>query len=131
MMHLLQVTGQQADALVSPEHGIMVTLSTALAFGLDYLHSAIRKRQRSETIEDEVKKAVTAIMDRRAWQDSKRETLLDTDLSLLKEGQESMEAQIRGVNTQLEAMRFGIFRMLAAIKPELVKDLDLGGPKSG
>lgn len=127
------------DPLVSTEHGIMAGAIVALNQSLVMLNNHIRKKKRNGSLQHEVETLVAPEVQRililRQANQAGEDALMRRDLSDLKNdvgelgrGQEHVSSQVEGVNRQLEAMRMGIFRLVAEIKPELVKELELGGP---
>lgn len=125
----------QTETLATPEHGLIAGVAVLVNFGVSMVHNYIRKKKRNGSLAHEVQSEVQRIFALRAAQDARAEMLNEHSVSDLKrqvreldQGQVRIASQVTGVNTQLEAMRLGIFRLVATLKPELVADLELGGP---
>lgn len=146
-MILGQVGASASDPLLSPEHGILAAVATVLALLGQFIQAKIRSMRRGSSLRDEVRsvlieesdaiveKEVARQMGLRAYQDGDWRMRLDGNvenltnkLDEIEAGQEQTTASVGDVNKQLNHMRLGIYKLVAAMKPELVADLDLGTP---
>lgn len=147
-MLALQAVPPTTDGALSLAHAVIALSSGVVALLASELRSRVRQRKRGTSLRDEIKEGVqhefsswglVGPTDLRRLEEQLKEVRdflwahdgrggLRKDVEEMKAGQIQLSSQVTGVNTQLEAMRVGIFRLVAAIKPELAATLDLGGP---
>lgn len=134
--------------IFSLAHAVIALASGVVGMLSSELHSRVRARKRGSSIKKEIREELQHELsefgflgptDLRRLHEQLKEVRdflwahdgkggMRRDMEDLKEGQDRLSSQVTGVNTQLEAMRLGIFRLVAAIKPEIAATLDLGGP---
>lgn len=144
---MIQAVASAADPLMSPDHAIIAGIASVLAVVAQFVQAKIRTMRRSRSLRDEVRALLLEESDDivrtevarqiglRALQDGQWRTELNGSMANMTDKLEEIEAAqeqtskaVDDVNKQLNHMRLGLYKLVAAIKPELVANLDLGTP---